>query len=207
MTSLIPRLAKIALPSVGVDVLGDPKKPTKQTDRRGRRSLQGFVILPWLLSLGSFVLRRGRRSRRPEKPTKQTDRRGRRSLQGFSKNPTVCFFWFLFFSRRGRRLWRLEKINKTNGPPRTSVPTENNHARSRSYSGNARNRTAPFYGGLLLRAKSSHKPFVRSVGAFCYVVFSVRNRGISPPFLLAFTVFRTSGRPRRRVRGQYIPSR
>ena len=42
----------------------------------------------------------------PKKPTKQTDRRGRRSLQGFSNNPLDCFLWFLFFSRRGRRLRR-----------------------------------------------------------------------------------------------------
>ena len=83
---------------VGVGAFDDPKKPTKQTDRRGRRSLQGFVIPPCLLSLVPFLLRRGRRLRRPEKPTKQTDSRGRLSLQGFGDNLLQCFLLFL---RRG----------------------------------------------------------------------------------------------------------
>ena len=56
-----------------------------------------------MLSLVSFLLRRGRRPRLPDKPTKRADRRGRRSLQGFSNTPPVCFLLVLFFSRRGRR--------------------------------------------------------------------------------------------------------
>ena len=38
------------------DVLGDPKKTIKQTDSRGRLSLQGFVIPTCLLSLDPFLL-------------------------------------------------------------------------------------------------------------------------------------------------------
>ena len=68
---------------VGVGAFDDPKKTNKQTDRRGRRSLQGFVIPPvcllWFLffsvGVGAFD--------DPKKPSKQTDRRGRLSLQGF----------------------------------------------------------------------------------------------------------------------------
>ena len=39
---------------VGVGAFDDPKKTTKQTDRRGRRSLQGFVIPPLFVFFGSF---------------------------------------------------------------------------------------------------------------------------------------------------------
>ena len=140
-----------------------PEKPTIQTDRRGRRSLQGFsknpsVCFLWFL----FFSRRARRLRQPEKPTIQTDRRGRRSLQGFSNTPSNAFFWS-FSSPVGVGAFDDPKNHKTNGQSRTSVPTENNHARSRSYSGNARNRTAPFYGG----AVSSREKLPQAVRSVC----------------------------------------
>ena len=92
--------------SVGVDVLGDPKKSIKQTDSRGRLSLQGFVIPPIAFFCFPYF------SFKKEKYAKEN--------KTWKECSLFCFLLVLFFrERRGRAK---EKDERKKRKSRTPVP-------------------------------------------------------------------------------------